>query len=72
MNIVKRLLIVIGNIILAPIMLPIQFLISMCYVVKRDIGFKECIEAFVEGVGEGVQSNIRFIKSGDINEFRLI
>lgn len=76
MNMFLRVLIVIANFVLVPIMFPIQAvkLVVMYFKDKEefneyDIYWADLVDAFVQGIGIGLKSNAKFLKNGDLNEF---
>lgn len=74
MNIVKRILIVVGNLVLFPIMLPIQAVRGVIYWFKyrKEYNLLWMLIGFVIGIGISVFTNIKFLISGDLDEFKWI
>lgn len=81
MSIISRVLIVLVNLTLSIITGPLGFLGAIIYAAyvairygcgsDRFPGFLWLVGGYLEGVGEGLQKNLRFLKTGNPDEFAV-
>ena len=72
-----RILLVIGNNIISLVAVPISVLVGICYVVYENIKYdlevdlKTAVGWIIDGLKQSCADNIEFIKTGNLNVFRI-
>lgn len=72
-----RVLLVTVNFILSLMLIPVVFIGGFVYTIyvkiKDDCGltYKDVCESLMDGIKDGFDNNMRFLKTGDLSEFKL-